>query len=131
MIMPAAIGIFLTPFYLLTGCCTVITADFIMQGAFLGAIDGQNQSHLAERFPTAVRPTAAGFCYHQGAIWGCLVAPVMAAFATGRPSDSRCPCWQADVAAARYACPRSSRHSESFSCTGRSEKLNSTASLLA
>jgi SHS family lactate transporter-like MFS transporter len=25
-----------------------------------------------------VRATAAGFCYHQGAIWGGLVAPILA-----------------------------------------------------
>ena len=34
-------------------------------------------------------------------------------------------------ACCRRLWPRSSRHSASFSCTGRSEKLNSTASLLA
>ena len=39
-------------------------------------------SYLAERFPTEVRATAAGFCYHQGAIWGGLVAPLLAFAAT-------------------------------------------------
>jgi MFS transporter, SHS family, lactate transporter len=34
---------------------------------------------LSERFPTEVRATAAGFCYHQGAIWGGFV-PVVLAF---------------------------------------------------
>ena len=34
-----------------------------------------------ERFPTEVRATAAGFVYHQGAIWGGFVAPVLAYFA--------------------------------------------------
>ena len=29
-----------------------------------------------------MRATAAGFCYHQGAIWGGLVAPILAYFAT-------------------------------------------------
>ena len=39
-------------------------------------------AYLAERFPTEVRATAAGFCYHQGAIWGGLVAPILAYCAT-------------------------------------------------
>jgi MFS transporter, SHS family, lactate transporter len=36
---------------------------------------------LSERFPTEVRATAAGFVYHQGAIWGGLIAPVLTYFA--------------------------------------------------
>ena len=69
----------------------MITAAFAVQGLFLGAIYGQNPSYLSERFPTEVRATAAGFCYHQGAIWGGLVAPVMAAFAAGQPSGFAVP----------------------------------------
>jgi SHS family lactate transporter-like MFS transporter len=38
-----------------------------------------------------VRATASGFCYHQGAIWGGLVAPVMAAFAAAQPSGFAIP----------------------------------------
>ncbi len=38
----------------------------------------QNPSYLSERFPTEVRATASGFCYHQGAIFGGLVGPVLA-----------------------------------------------------
>jgi MFS transporter, SHS family, lactate transporter len=29
-----------------------------------------------------VRATAAGFCYHQGAIWGGLAAPLLVGYAT-------------------------------------------------
>ncbi len=29
-----------------------------------------------------MRATAAGFCYHQGAVWGGLVAPILAYCAT-------------------------------------------------
>ena len=47
------------------------------QGIFGGSIYGQNPSYLSERFPTEVRGTASGFVYHQGAIWGGLVAPVL------------------------------------------------------
>jgi MFS transporter, SHS family, lactate transporter len=53
---------------------------------FLGAIYGQNPSYLTE-----VRATASGFCYHQGAVWGGLVAPVLAAFAAGQPSGFAIP----------------------------------------
>ncbi|MBV9758685.1 MAG: hypothetical protein JO047_16700, partial [Alphaproteobacteria bacterium] len=34
-----------------------------------------------ERFPTEVRATAGAFCYHQGAIFGGFVAPVLTYFA--------------------------------------------------
>src|ERR1043166_6609960 len=44
---------------------------------FCCAIYGHNPSYLSERFPTEVRATASGFIYHQGAIWGGLVAPVL------------------------------------------------------
>src|SRR6185437_13527149 len=69
MIIPAIIGVFITPLYLFSGSYAVIAAAFVVQGAFLGAIYGQNPSYLSERFPTEVRATASGFCYHQGAIW--------------------------------------------------------------
>ena len=85
MIIPAAIGLFITPFYLFTASYTVLCAAFILQGVFLGAIYGQNPSYLAERFPTEVRATAAGFCYHQGAIWAGFTGPVLALLAAGQP----------------------------------------------
>ena len=52
-----------------------------LQGAFGGALYSQLPSYLSERFPTEVRATASAFCYHQGAIFGGLVAPVLAYFA--------------------------------------------------
>jgi SHS family lactate transporter-like MFS transporter len=39
-------------------------------------------SYLNERFPTEVRATATGFCYHQGATWGGMVAPILGYCAT-------------------------------------------------
>jgi SHS family lactate transporter-like MFS transporter len=89
MMIPAFIGIFVTPVYLLTtnplwiilGFMLSIILGFITQGFFAGAIYGQNPSYLAERFPTEVRSTASGFCYHQGAIFGAFVAPVLTYFA--------------------------------------------------
>ena len=47
-----------------------------------GGMQGQLATFMNERFPTEVRATASGFCYHQGAIWGGLVAPIIAYFAT-------------------------------------------------
>ncbi|HWD57279.1 MAG TPA: MFS transporter [Stellaceae bacterium] len=83
MIIPAVIGIFVTPFYLgfFTTSYPILVAAFTVQGLFVGAIYGQNPSYLNERFPTEVRATAAGFCYHQGAIWGGLCGPLLGAWA--------------------------------------------------
>jgi SHS family lactate transporter-like MFS transporter len=39
---------------------------------------------LSERFPTEVRATAAGFVYHQGAVWGAAVAPILTYFAVNQ-----------------------------------------------
>ncbi|HVH76195.1 MAG TPA: MFS transporter [Stellaceae bacterium] len=83
MIIPALIGIFITPFYLgfFTTSYPILVLAFTVQGFFVGAIYGQNPSYLNERFPTEVRATAAGFCYHQGAIWGGLTGPILGAWA--------------------------------------------------
>jgi MFS transporter, SHS family, lactate transporter len=54
-----------------------IVSAFIAQAIFAGSIYGQMPSYLAERFPTEVRATASGFVFHQGAIWGGLMAPVL------------------------------------------------------
>ncbi len=85
MIIPAAIGIFITPIYLFSASYAAIAIAFVVQGAFLGAIYGQNPSYLSERFPTEVRATASGFCYHQGAVWAGFTAPVLALWAAGQP----------------------------------------------
>ena len=54
----------------------------MLQGAAAaGGMQGQLATFMNERFPTEVRATASGFCYHQGAIWGGLVAPIIAYFA--------------------------------------------------
>jgi SHS family lactate transporter-like MFS transporter len=81
IIVPAAIAILITPVYLWTTDPTWIIVGFIAQGCFGGSIYGQNPSYLSERYPTEVRATASGFVYHQGAIWGGLVAPVLTYFA--------------------------------------------------
>jgi len=77
IIVPAFLAMFVTPLYLWTTDPMWIIAGFILQGIFGGSIYGQNPSYLSERFPTEVRATASGFVYHQGAIWGGLIAPVL------------------------------------------------------
>jgi len=81
IIIPSALAILVTPLYLWTRDPTLIIVGFIAQGLFGGSIYGQNPSYLSERFPTEVRATASGFVYHQGAIWGGLIAPVLTYFA--------------------------------------------------
>jgi len=81
MIIPAAIAILVAPIYLFTVDPFWITVGFGLQGAFGGALYSQLPAYLSERFPTEVRATASAFCYHQGAILGGLVAPVLAFFA--------------------------------------------------
>ncbi len=81
MIIPAAIAIPIAPLYLFTNSELWITIGFGLQGAFGGALYSQLPAYLSERFPTEVRATASAFCYHQGAIFGGLVAPVLAFFA--------------------------------------------------
>jgi SHS family lactate transporter-like MFS transporter len=85
MIIPGAIGILVTPLYLLPESYAVVSGAFILQGAFLGAVYGQNPSYLSERFPTEVRATASAFCYHQGAIWAGFIGPVLTYFAATQP----------------------------------------------
>ena len=101
MIIPAAIGILVTPFYLgfFTTSYAVLVFAFAVQGFFAGAVYGQNPSYLNERFPTEVRATAAGFCYHQGAIWGGLVGPLLAAWAATEPLGFAMPMLIVTVAA--------------------------------
>jgi SHS family lactate transporter-like MFS transporter len=47
---------------------------------FVGGKDALNPGWLSERYPTEIRATAAGFVYHQGAVWGAFVAPLLTYF---------------------------------------------------
>ena len=84
MIIPAAIGLLVTPMYLATTDYTMIAIGFSIQGAFAGSMYSQIPSYMTERFPTEVRATAAAFCYHFGAIFGGLVAPILTWFAVNQ-----------------------------------------------
>jgi SHS family lactate transporter-like MFS transporter len=84
MIIPAGIGLFVTPMYLATANYTVIAIAFSIQGAFAGSMYTQIPAYMTERFPTEVRATASAFCYHIGAIFGGLVAPILTWFAVNQ-----------------------------------------------
>jgi SHS family lactate transporter-like MFS transporter len=82
MIIPALLAIPVAPLYLLTHNVLLIAIGFMLQGACGGGgMQGQMPTYLSERFPTEVRATASGFCFHQGAIWGGLVPLVLTFFA--------------------------------------------------
>src|SRR6266851_5025547 len=100
MIIPAAIAVPMAPLYLMTSDIWWIAVGYAAQGAFGGALYSQLPSYLSERFPTEVRATASAFCYHQGAIFGGFVAPVLAYFAVNYGMGYGTPMLVATVAAA-------------------------------
>jgi len=62
---------------------TLIVIGFALQGMFAcGGMHVQYPAYLSERFPTEVRATAVAFCFHQGAIWGGLISPLLLLYAT-------------------------------------------------
>ena len=63
---------------------TLFLVSFLLMICFVGGKDALNPGWLSERFPTEVRATAAGFVYHQGAVWGAAVAPVLTYFAVNQ-----------------------------------------------
>jgi SHS family lactate transporter-like MFS transporter len=83
IIIPGVLGALVTPFYLFPTDYTVLVIAFTLQGALLGSIYGQQPSYLSERFPTEVRATATGFCYHQGSVWAGFAGPILTAWAAG------------------------------------------------
>ena len=68
--IPTFISIFIAPLYLSTTDPTMFLILFMLMICFVGGKDALNPGWLSERFPTEVRATAAGFVYHQGAVWG-------------------------------------------------------------
>ncbi len=100
MIIPAILGLLVVPFYLLSHDYFTTVLAFTIQGFFFGGMYGQNPAYLSERFPTEVRATASGFCYHQGAIWGGLAAPILTYFAASQSTGFVIPMMVAQVGAA-------------------------------
>ena len=84
LMLPCAISILLVPIYLTTTDPTWFLASFLLFICFVGGKDALNPGWLSERYPTEVRATAAGFVYHQGAVWGAAVAPLLTYFAVNQ-----------------------------------------------
>jgi len=84
LMVPCTIAIFIVPFYLNTTDPTTFLFLFMLTICFVGGKDALNPGWLSERFPTEVRATAAGFVYHQGAVWGAAVAPILTYFAVNQ-----------------------------------------------
>jgi SHS family lactate transporter-like MFS transporter len=83
IIIPGALGVPIALVYLLVPSYGWVVAGFALQGLFAtGGMWVQYPAYLSERFPTEVRATAAGFSFHQGAIWGGLAAPLLVGYAT-------------------------------------------------
>ena len=80
-VIVTGIGCIVAPCYLLTRDINWIIVGFIVQGFFAGTIVTLAPAYLTERFPTAVRSTAAGFCYHVGIGFGALVPVGVSYFA--------------------------------------------------
>jgi len=92
MIIPGVLSIPLAFWYLLTGDYTVMVVGYVAMGACGGGgMGGPVPAYLNERFPTEIRATATAFCYHQGAIWGGLVPPLLTYFATSYDSGFTIP----------------------------------------
>jgi len=81
--IPAALGLPVAFLYLLAHDYTWIVVGFALQGMFAcGGLWAGMPAYLSERFPTEVRATAVAFCFHQGAIWGGLISPLLILYAT-------------------------------------------------
>ena len=77
LMIPMAIAVFLIPLYITQTDHTLFLVYFLLFIAFFSGKDSLNPAWLSERFPTEVRATASGFVYHQGAVWGAAVAPIL------------------------------------------------------
>src|SRR3954465_1760320 len=77
LIIPMTVALFLIPLYLMQVDPTMFFWSFLLFICFFSGKDALNPGWLSERFPTEVRATAAGFVYHQGAVWGAAVAPIL------------------------------------------------------
>ena len=85
LMVPCTVAIFLVPLYLSTTDPSWFLGWFLglflLTIGFAGGKDALNPGWLSERYPTEIRATAAGFVYHQGAVWGAAVAPLLTYFA--------------------------------------------------
>ena len=66
----AAIGVVVSPLYLMSADTTVMLVGALLVGFGAHGMWGAFPSYITERFPNEVRGAGAGFCYHAGALAG-------------------------------------------------------------
>jgi MFS transporter, SHS family, lactate transporter len=92
IVIPAVLGLPTAFLYLMTDNYTLIVIGFALQGMFAcGGMHAQYPAYLSERFPTEVRATAVAFCFHQGAIWGGLISPLLIWYAASHQMELSIP----------------------------------------
>jgi SHS family lactate transporter-like MFS transporter len=87
LILPAVAAMLIAPAYLLSRDLQWVSIGHVAQSFFGGALSGLIPSYLAERFQTATRGVAVGFCYQQGLIWGGFAPLLLIYFHTDRGID--------------------------------------------
>jgi MFS transporter, SHS family, lactate transporter len=83
MTCAAAVGVSVSPLYLLTNDPRLLLLGALLVGFGAHGMWGAFPSYLTERFPSEARGAGAGFCYHAGALVGSLTS-----FAIGRMVDT-------------------------------------------
>jgi len=66
----AALGVVVSPLYLMSADIGVMLAGALLVGFGAHGMWGAFPSYITERFPSEVRGAGAGFCYHAGALVG-------------------------------------------------------------
>jgi MFS transporter, SHS family, lactate transporter len=84
LMIPMAVALFLGPLYISQVDPTWFFWSFLAFVMFFSGKDALNPGWLSERYPTEVRATASGFVYHQGAVWGAFMAPMLTYFAVNQ-----------------------------------------------
>ena len=79
----AALGVLVSPLYLLSGNAWVLALGAVLVGFGAHGMWGAFPSYITERFPSDVRGAGAGFCYHAGALVGSFTS-----YAIGRLVDT-------------------------------------------
>jgi SHS family lactate transporter-like MFS transporter len=73
IVIQAALTCAIAPAYLLTTDLNWIVIGFVLQGTCGSSLPCLSPAYMSERFPTEVRSTASGFCYHAAVIIAALV----------------------------------------------------------
>jgi SHS family lactate transporter-like MFS transporter len=81
IVIQACLTCALAPAYLLTTDLNWILLGFVLQGPCGSSLPCLSPAYMSERFPTEVRSTANGVCYHAAVIFAALVPPLISYFA--------------------------------------------------